>query len=268
MTEQFKWMLAATVVVGMMAGSLVLQSPAEEPKIEVTAVKADDKEAAALEKALDFNDDVQRISYVIGTKWGQSLKAQSVAIDIEFLVRGIKDMLDGKKPALSPEEQNEVMGRFRKKLEEEGKKEAQVNLAKSKAFLEENKSKEGVKVLPSGLQYKVIKEGNGATPKASDRVKTHYRGTLISGEEFDSSYKRNAPAEFGVTGVIKGWVEALQLMKEGGKWELYIPPDLAYGPQGRPSIPPNSALVFEIELLEVVKKEIKQEIKATGSTGK
>jgi FKBP-type peptidyl-prolyl cis-trans isomerase FklB len=110
-----------------------------------------------------------------------------------------------------------------------------------------------VKVLPSGLQYKVIKEGTGQTPTADDKVRTHYSGKLINGTEFDSSYKRSKPAEFAVRGVIPGWTEALQLMKEGGKWELYIPSNLAYGERGRPSIPPNSTLIFEIELLEVVK---------------
>jgi FKBP-type peptidyl-prolyl cis-trans isomerase len=134
-------------------------------------------------------------------------------------------------------------------------KEAAENLAVGTAFLEENKAKEGVKVTPSGLQYKVIQEGTGNTPTADDRVKTHYRGTLIDGTEFDSSYKRNRPAEFPVKGVIKGWTEALQLMKEGGKWELYIPANLAYGERGRPNIPANSTLIFEIELLEIDKPD-------------
>jgi FKBP-type peptidyl-prolyl cis-trans isomerase len=127
------------------------------------------------------------------------------------------------------------------------------NLAKGTAFLEANKTKEGVVALPSGLQYKVIKEGTGNTPVATDKVKTHYRGRLIDGKEFDSSYKRGKPAEFPVTGVIKGWVEALQLMKEGAKWELYIPANLAYGTRDTPTIPANSTLIFEIELLEIVK---------------
>jgi FKBP-type peptidyl-prolyl cis-trans isomerase len=132
-------------------------------------------------------------------------------------------------------------------------KEASEGLAKGNAYLAANRTKEGVIVLPSGLQYKVITEGTGNTPVATDKVKTHYRGTLIDGTEFDSSYKRGTPAEFPVTGVIKGWVEALQLMKEGGKWELYIPANLAYGSRARPTIPANSALVFEIELIEIVK---------------
>jgi FKBP-type peptidyl-prolyl cis-trans isomerase len=126
-------------------------------------------------------------------------------------------------------------------------------IERAEKFLIENKAKEGVKTLPSGLQYKVLKEGTGKTPKDTDVVVTHYRGTLVDGSEFDSSYKRNKPAEFPVNGVIKGWTEALQLMKEGDKWMLYIPPKLAYGDRGAPGgiIGPNEALVFEIELIKV-----------------
>jgi FKBP-type peptidyl-prolyl cis-trans isomerase len=126
-------------------------------------------------------------------------------------------------------------------------------IERAEKFLMENKTKEGVKTLPSGLQYKVIKDGTGKTPKASDTVVTHYRGTLIDGTEFDSSYKRGEPAEFPVGGVIKGWTEALQLMKEGAKWILYVPPKLAYGERGTPGGPigPNETLIFEIELIKV-----------------
>jgi len=132
--------------------------------------------------------------------------------------------------------------------------EAQSNnpIERAEKFLMENKAKEGVQTLPSGLQYKVIKDGTGKTPKLSDTVSTHYRGTLLDGKEFDSSYKRNEPAEFPVSGVIKGWTEALQLMKEGAKWTLYVPPKLAYGERGFPPvIGPNETLIFEIELLKV-----------------
>jgi len=159
--------------------------------------------------------------------------------------------------AMTRDQMRQVMTTFRQQMMAKQKQRQQVdgakNLAMGKAFLEANGKKEGVKVLPSGLQYKVIKKGTGKTPTAADKVKTHYRGTLIDGTEFDSSYKRNAPAVFGVTQVIKGWTEALQLMKEGAKWQLYIPANLAYGERGRPGIPPNSTLIFDIELLEVVK---------------
>jgi FKBP-type peptidyl-prolyl cis-trans isomerase FklB len=125
------------------------------------------------------------------------------------------------------------------------------NKKEGEAFLAENKKKDGVKTLPSGLQYKVLAEGKGKTPKATDTVTVHYRGTLTDGTEFDSSYKRNQPASFPVNGVIKGWTEALQLMKEGSKWQLFIPASLAYGEPGRPGIPPNSVLIFDVELISV-----------------
>jgi FKBP-type peptidyl-prolyl cis-trans isomerase len=152
-----------------------------------------------------------------------------------------------------------VYGPWQKKMQQKQAaakaKVASENLAKGKAFLEANKTKEGVKVTDSGLQYKVIEEGTGESPTASDKVRVHYRGRLVNGQEFDSSYKRGKPAEFPVTGVIKGWTEALQLMKEGAKWELYIPPELAYGTQDRPGLPGNSTLIFEVELLDVLGEE-------------
>jgi FKBP-type peptidyl-prolyl cis-trans isomerase FklB len=201
--------------------------------------------------------EVDKVSYIIGTQLARNFKSQEIEINLEPLMWGLKDVLGGKELALSQEEMQKVYTNFqqqmRAKQAAKAAKEAAENLDKGRAFLEQNKAKEGVKVLPSGLQYKVITEGTGAIPTADSKVKTHYRGTLIDGTEFDSSYKRNQPAEFAVKGVIKGWTEALQLMKEGAKWELYVPADLAYGERGRPGIPPNSVLIFEIELLEVVK---------------
>jgi len=137
-------------------------------------------------------------------------------------------------------------------MEKQGKLSKETLEAGAK-FLEENKKKSGIKTTASGLQYEVLKEGPGPIPKESDTVKVHYRGTLIDGSEFDSSYKRNAPAEFSVAGVIKGWTEALKMMKVGSKWKLYVPSELAYGPQDSPGIPANSVLIFEVELLEIVK---------------
>jgi FKBP-type peptidyl-prolyl cis-trans isomerase FklB len=128
---------------------------------------------------------------------------------------------------------------------------AEKNLSEGKAFLEENKKKEGVKTLSSGLQYKVLAEGFGKTPKAADNVTVNYKGTLINGAEFDNSYKRGQPATFKVNGVIKGWTEALQLMNEGSKWQLFIPPELGYGDRGAGPVPPNSTLIFEVELISV-----------------
>lgn len=205
---------------------------------------------ATTDKAVLLKTELDKVSYVIGTQIAQNFKKQDIEINIESLIWGLKDALAGRKLALSQDERQQVMTNFQRRIIA---KQAAKNLAAGMAFLERNKAKEGVQVLPSGLQYKVIKEGTGKIPTAEDRVKTHYRGTLINGTEFDSSYKRNKPAEFPVKGVIMGWTEALQLMKEGSKWQLYIPPNLAYGERGRPGIPPNSTLIFEVELLEVVR---------------
>ena len=208
---------------------------------------------AATPKAETLKTEVEKVSYIIGTQIAGTFKTENIEVNLDSLMLGLKDALEGKQLALSQEEMKLVYGRFQQQMRAKQAAKQAAEAAKNLAFLEANKAKEGVKVLPSGLQYKVIKEGTGNTPTADDKVKTHYRGTLIDGTEFDSSYKRNQPAEFGVTKVIKGWTEALQLMKEGGKWELYIPANLAYGQRGRPSIPPNSTLIFEIELLEIVK---------------
>ncbi|OHB83209.1 MAG: hypothetical protein A2Z38_02145 [Planctomycetes bacterium RBG_19FT_COMBO_48_8] len=200
--------------------------------------------------------EMEKVSYIIGTQIARNFKSQDIEISLDSLMLGLKDALEGKELAISQNEMQVVYTRFqqqmRAKQAAKEAKEAAENLAAGTAYLEANKAKEGVKVLPSGLQYKVVTEGTGNTPTADDKVKTNYRGTLIDGTEFDSSYKRNKPAEFPVKGVIKGWTEALQLMKEGGKWELYIPANLAYGERGRPGIPANSTLIFEIELLEIV----------------
>jgi FKBP-type peptidyl-prolyl cis-trans isomerase len=201
--------------------------------------------------------EVDKVSYIIGTQIARNFKSQEIEVNLEPLMWGLKDVLGDKELAMSQDEMQKVFTdfqqRIRAKQAAKAAKEATENLAKGTVFLDQNKSKEGVKVLPSGLQYKIITEGTGATPAATDKVKTHYSGTLIDGTEFDSSYKRNQPAEFPVNGVIKGWTEALILMKEGAKWQLFVPANLAYGERGRPGIPPNSTLIFEVELLEVVK---------------
>jgi len=226
------------------------QKDAKEPKIVVQATA---------EKTEILKTETEKVSYIIGTQIARNFKAQNVEVDLDKLMMGLKDALNGDKLVMSQDEMTKVytawQQKMRAKIAAKKKKEAAENLAAGTAFLEANKAKEGVKVLPSGLQYKVIREGTGNTPTADDKVKTHYRGTLIDGTEFDSSYSRNKPAEFPVKGVIKGWTEALQHMKEGAKWELYIPANLAYGERGRPNIPPNSTLIFEIELLEIVKPD-------------
>lgn len=199
-------------------------------------------------------------SYALGYQFGQNLHGYGADVHVESFTKGFADALAGKKGAMSPEEMQKAVAEFeqslRSKLEAKKKDQGDANIKEGKSFLEANAKKPGVKVLESGLQYQVITDGKGKSPKATDVVKTHYRGTLINGKEFDSSYSRNQPAEFPVNGVIKGWTEALQLMKEGSKWKLFIPSELAYGAQGAgPDIGPNATLIFEVELLSVKSKD-------------
>jgi FKBP-type peptidyl-prolyl cis-trans isomerase FklB len=205
---------------------------------------------------MTLKDDKDKISYSIGLNIGRSMKSEGLPINPDALAAAMKDVFSGAKPLLTDEEVKVVMENFQKEMQAKQLKSREEGLGKNKAegekFLADNKQKAGVKSTASGLQYTVIKDGTGKTPKATDTVSTHYRGTLINGTEFDSSYKRGEPAEFPVNGVIKGWTEALQLMKEGSKWQLYIPSDLAYGERGAgKDIGPNSTLIFEIELLKV-----------------
>jgi len=201
-----------------------------------------------------------KISYVIGVDIGRNLQKGSIDFDPDILAKGIKDALSGGKPLLTEQEIRETTAVFQKELmakqEEVAKKLGEKNKKEGEAFLAENKKKEGVKTLPSGLQYKVIKEGTGKKPKITDTVTTHYRGNLIDGIEFDSSYRRGKPASFPVNGVIPGWTEALQLMGEGAKWQLFIPPNLAYGERGAGrDIGPDATLIFEIELISIQEKK-------------
>ena len=237
----------------------------ESTKATIVPPPAPDKKAAGpqiiMRKVGSLVTEMDKVSYAIGAKLATDFKNRGIDIKIDKLILGLKDATAGKKLELTEQEIQMTMMTFGQKMmakqQEKQKVDAAKNIAAGKAFLAANGKKEGVKVLPSGLQYKVIKKGTGKTPTAADKVKTHYRGTLIDGTEFDSSYKRGKPAEFGVTAVIKGWTEALLLMKEGDKWELYIPSNLAYGERSRPTIPANSALIFEIELLEIVKEVVK-----------
>jgi FKBP-type peptidyl-prolyl cis-trans isomerase FklB len=197
-----------------------------------------------------------RVSYSIGLDIGNSFKKQEIDIDPDLLIMGLKDALSGEKVLLTDQEAREALIAFqeemRSKQENRMEEIAEKNSKAGEAFLAENKKKEGVNTLPSGLQYRVLTAGTGKIPQATDTVSTHYRGTLIDGTEFDSSYKRGEPATFPVSGVIKGWTEALQLMKVGSKWQLFIPADLAYGPRGTGgTIGPNSTLIFEVELLSI-----------------
>ena len=212
--------------------------------------------AAALAQAADkpeFKDAREKNSYSVGANWGNSLKKQEVDVDLEVLIRGLREAFVGQS-ALSDEQIRESMmalnKEIRAKQEEKRKQQGEKNKQEGDKFLAENKTKPGVVALPSGLQYKVLTDGSGESPKPGDVVTVNYRGTLIDGTEFDSSYKRGQPATFSVTGVIKGWTEALELMKPGAKWQLFIPSDLAYGERGSgPTIGPNAALQFEVELV-------------------
>lgn len=192
----------------------------------------------------------QQASYGIGLRFARQLAGDGAPIDADAMVRGIRAGLSGSKPEMTDEQIQAVMPKFvaalKAKLAEPAKREAA-------AFLAENGKKQGVKQTKSGLQYKVVKQGTGAMPKATDMVKVHYHGTFLDGKVFDSSVARNEPAEFGVDGVIAGWTEALQLMRVGDKWELFIPSDLAYGDDGNQAIPPGTMLKFEVELLGIVK---------------
>jgi FKBP-type peptidyl-prolyl cis-trans isomerase FklB len=205
----------------------------------------------AEEKPPQLKDLKDKASYAIGLNVGFNFKKQNVEVNQDAFTAGFKDALAGTKPLMSEQEVRETMMAFEKDMQQKQTEVAQKNGAEAEKFLAANKTKEGVKTTQSGLQYKVVKEGSGAQPKASDTVTVNYRGTLMDGTEFDSSYKRGQPASFPVSGVIKGWTEALQLMKVGSKLQLFIPATLAYGEQGRPGIPPNSLLIFEVELMDV-----------------
>ena len=189
------------------------------------------------------------VSYSIGLNMGKNLKQQSVDVDPAILARGIKDVLDSAKTLLTEQQVQECMTNFQTQMM---KTKGEKAVKEGAAFLAANKTKEGVVTLPDGLQYTILTAGTCKKPKETETVSVNYRGTLVDGTEFDSSYKRGQPAEFQVNGVIKGWVEALQLMPVGSKWELYIPPELAYGDRGAGGvIGPNTTLIFQVELLSI-----------------
>jgi FKBP-type peptidyl-prolyl cis-trans isomerase len=216
----------------------------------VSSVSAQDKP--------DLTNPKQKASYAVGLDLAAKLNRQELDLDAKALTAGIADGFAGK-PALTEEQKEAAIMDLQKsamaRAEEKQKAAGGTNLAAGEAFLAENAKKEGVKTTASGLQYKVIKSGTGPSPKMTDVVKVHYHGKLIDGTVFDSSVRRNTPATFPVNGVIPGWTEALQLMKVGDKWQLVIPPKLAYGENGPGPIGPNSVLIFEVELLGIEKPE-------------
>jgi FKBP-type peptidyl-prolyl cis-trans isomerase FklB len=203
-----------------------------------------------------LKDQKDKASYSIGYDIGETFKKQNVDLNPDALFGGLKDALAGKEATLTKEDREKTLQAFQKEMMEKqmaaSKEAATKNAAEGEKFLTENKKKDGVKTTASGLQYKVLKEGSGAAPKETDTVVTNYKGTLLDGTEFDSSYKRNEPASFPVNRVIKGWTEALQLMKPGAKYQLFIPSALAYGERGAGQlIGPNATLIFEVELLSI-----------------
>ncbi len=205
----------------------------------------------AQEKSAPLKDQKDKFSYAVGLNIGFNFVKQKVPVNPDALATGVKDALAGK-PAMTEAQIKETMTAFEKDMKETQKQAGEKNATTGQKFLEENKKKDGVKTTASGLQYQVVKEGSGEQPKATDTVTVNYRGTLIDGTEFDSSYKRNEPASFPLNGVIKGWTEGVQLMKKGAKYKFFVPANLAYGERAvGPDIGPNSTLIFEVELLEV-----------------
>jgi FKBP-type peptidyl-prolyl cis-trans isomerase FklB len=234
------------------------QAPAATAKKPGTS-KSGQTSAGQTPAALTLNTPKDKLSYSIGMNIGKSLKRDNVDVDPAILLRGIKDVLGGGNLLVNDQEAQSILTNLqtdlRKKQDQEMQQVAETNKKEGDAFLAGNKIKDGVVALPSGLQYKILQEGTGPKPTAADTVTVNYRGTLVNGTEFDSSYKRGQPASFPVGGIIKGWTEALLLMPVGSKWQLFIPADLAYGPrQAGPTIGPNSTLVFEVELLSIQPK--------------
>jgi FKBP-type peptidyl-prolyl cis-trans isomerase FklB len=259
-----------TIAVSVLAVGLILpgsvlaqQTPPASNTQQTPPAKTPHSPAAAKSRPtgtakapLTLKTQKEKISYAIGMNIGTGMHRQSLQIDPNILLRGLKDALAGGKTLMTDEEAKAVMtqlqNEMRKAQQEKMQQAGAANKKEGEAFLDANKGKEGVKVLPSGLQYKILKEGTGPKPTATDTVVCNYRGTLIDGKEFDSSYKRGEAATFPVNGVIKGWTEALQLMPVGSKWQLFLPADLAYGDRGAGAdIGPDATLIFEVELMSI-----------------
>ena len=237
-------------------------APAPAPGAQKTpAAKTGQAAKPRTQPVLTLKTQKDKVSYALGANLGMNLHKESVEVDTAIVLRGLKDALAGGKLLLTDDEAKAALTQLqtdlRNKQMEKMKEAADLNKKAGTEFLEANKAKEGVVTLPSGLQYKILNEGTGPKPTAADTVSCNYRGTLLNGTEFDSSYKRGQPASFPVTGVIKGWTEALQLMPVGSKWQLFIASDLAYGDRGadpRSGIGPGATLIFEVELLSIQEK--------------
>jgi FKBP-type peptidyl-prolyl cis-trans isomerase len=207
----------------------------------------------ACERKPSLGSDKAKLSYAIGQNIAANIKAQNIDLDPKVVGYAVASGLKGDKPEVTPEEQQKAIQALQQQSQAKAMADAEKNKAISAEFLQKNKAKNTVKTTSTGLQYEVMKEGKGKKPGIKDKVTVHYTGTLVTGTKFDSSHDRGQPAEFPLNGIIKGWQEALQLMPEGSVYRLYIPPELAYGAQAQPGIPPFSVLVFDVELLKVNK---------------
>ena len=207
----------------------------------------------ACDRKPSLNNDKAKLSYAIGQNIAQNIKAQNIDLDPKVVAYAVQAGLKGDKPEVTPEEQQKAIQGLQQASQAKTMADGEKNKAISAEFLDKNKGKPTVKVTGTGLQYEVMKEGKGKKPNIKDKVTVHYTGTLVTGAKFDSSHDRGQPAEFPLAGIIKGWQEALQLMPEGSVYRLYIPPELAYGAQAQPGIPPFSVLVFDVELLKINK---------------
>jgi FKBP-type peptidyl-prolyl cis-trans isomerase FklB len=243
----------------LLLGIASAQQPATAPSQPDATATPKHTPAAKGPQSTALTTQKEKQSYAIGMNLGENLKTQAVDVDTTLLMRGMKDTLTGSKPLLSPEEERatlmELQAGLRKTQMEKMQKAAEKNKKEGEAFLAANKAKPGIVTLPSGLQYKIVQTGNGPKPTANDTVACNYRGTLIDGTEFDSSYKRGQPTTFPVSGVIKGWTEALQLMPVGSKWQLFVPASLAYGDRAASAlIGPDATLIFDVELVSIQEK--------------
>lgn len=212
--------------------------------------------AASTTWAQDLATEKGKLSYAVGWDLGADIARRSTEFDVEALIQAIRDTSAGAEPKVAPEEMRALLTALQEKVREEQleafQKLAAENLEKSEQFLEDNKAKTGIVVMPSGVQYRVIEEGEGPGPQLDSTVRVHYRGSKMDGREFDSSFARGVPEEFTVNAVLKGWQEVLPLMKQGSTWQIFVPPELAFGQRGNPPVGPNEALMFDLKLVEII----------------
>ena len=212
--------------------------------------------AAGTSWAQDLSTEKGKLSYAVGWDLGADISRRSTDFDVEALIQAIRDTAAGGEPKVAPEEMRTLLAALQEKVRQEQLEAfqalAEENQSKSETFLEENKGKTGIVVMPSGVQYRVIEEGEGPRPQLESMVRVHYRGSKMDGREFDSSFARGVPEEFTVNAVLQGWQEVLPLMKQGSTWQIFVPPELAFGQRGNPPVGPNEALMFDLKLIEII----------------